>query len=367
MNLVSRADNPEDEDIQITKVVMAMCENIDYNVGRIMDKLKEKNLENDTIIMFLSDNGPTGTVRYNSSLKGMKGGIDEGSVRTACSFTWKGHFTAGTVVNQLSSTMDILPTMASLCGIDCKTPHPMDGMDLSKHLLGENETITDREVFALQNGNINGISVRTQKYRYLLNENELYDIENDRSQKVNIANSEKEITNKLKNSCEDFLENFVPKTFETRYLPIGYKGRKAYLNVQDSNPNGKITWSSIHPNCSYLINWNDDKDTVKWTVDTHESGVYQVKILYTCKESSVGKKLIVSCKDKSCMTIIKESFDPSLDKNLDYSPRVESYTKAFKELYIGELEIQKGLNDIILSSSDNDGTHICDVRAIIVS
>ncbi len=366
MDLISRADDKDAENTTITKVIMAMCENIDYNMGRVLDKLREKNLENDTIIMYLSDNGPTGTVRYNSGLKGMKSGIDEGSVRTCASITWKNHIKENTVINQLSSSMDILPTMSSLCKIPCKTTHPMDGMDLSALLLGRSAETAKREVFALQNGDTPLLSVRTQKYRYLLNSDELYDIERDRGQKNNLANTQKDVAKKLRETCENFLTKFVPKSHATRYLPIGYAGRKAYLNVQDSNPEGKITWSSIHPNCSYLINWDDDKDKVRWTVDAENSGIYTAKILYTCGKSSVGKTLKLSCKEKACTGKILEEFDPSLHPNRDYSKRSESYTKEFKELCLGEIYIGKGLNDLVLSCIENDGTHICDVRSLIM-
>ncbi len=366
MDLISRADDKDEEDTTITKVIMAMCENIDYNIGRVLEKLREKNLENDTIIIYLSDNGPTGTVRYNSGLKGMKSGIDEGSVRTCASVTWKNHIKENTVVEKLSSSMDILPTMTSLCGIPCKTAHPMDGMDLSAHLLGKTDETSNRAVFALQSGDTPLLSVRTQKYRYLLNSDELYDIENDRGQRYNLVDTQKEVAKKLRETCESFLTEFVPKSHATRYLPIGYAGRKAYLNVQDSNPEGKITWSSIHPNCSYLINWDDDKDKVYWTVDAESSGVYTVKILYTCKKNSVGKTLKLSCKDKACQSKILKEFDPSLDPDRDYSKRSESYTKEFKELYLGEIYIEKGLNDLELSCVGNDGIHICDVRSLIL-
>ncbi len=364
--LISRADDREAENVQITKAVMAMCENIDWNMGRVIKKLAEKNLERDTIIVYLSDNGPAGSVRFNSGMKGVKGGIDEGSVRTACSISWKDHIMPNTVVQQLGSTMDFLPTLTALCDVPCNTEKPIDGIDLSRHLLGKTTEIVEREVFALQSWSKTGISVRDQRYRYLYDENELYDIENDRGQKNNIAESEPERVEAMRKSCQSFTENFVPKSYETRYLPIGYSKRKAYLNAQDADPNGKITWSSIHPNCSYLINWDDDGDTVDWVVDVVQSGKYRASVLYTCTEKSVGKTLVVSCGEERCKANIEIEFNPELDEMRDYSPRTESYTKQFKELYVGELYIEKGLNTLTLSCEGNDGNHICDVRALMV-
>ncbi len=364
--LISRADEPEKENIDITKTVLAMCENIDWNMGRVMDTLKEKNLLENTIVMYLSDNGPTGSVRYNAGLKGMKGGIDEGSVKTACSITWHGKIPQNTKVSQLSSTMDILPTMTALCGINPKTSKKLDGIDLSDYLLNEKKDIAEREIFALESSNEIKLSVRNQKYRYLYSQNELYDLENDIGQNKNIAEENSVMAEKLRKSCENFIEDEIPKEFETRYLPIGYKGKKAYLNVQDSNPEGKITWSSVHPNCSYLINWDDDKDKIKWTASVNESGTYKASVFYTCKKSSVGKTLKLSCKDEFCSEKIQKEFDPSLDPMRDFVKREESYTKEFKELKLGEIKIEKGLNDLVLSCENNDGTHICDVRTLLL-
>ncbi|MEG1426681.1 MAG: arylsulfatase [Oscillospiraceae bacterium] len=293
--LISRAEEPEKENIDITRAVMAMCENIDWNMGRVLEKIKEKGIEEDTIILYLSDNGPTGSVRYNSGLKGLKGGINEGSVKTACSITWKNHIPKGMTVNQLSSTMDILPTMAGLCQIHAKTNHALDGIDLTAYLTENKKEITDRNIFALQtdNGSVK-LSVRNQRYRYIHGQNELYDINNDSGEQNNILDQNKEIGEELKKICDQFKQENVPDKFDTRYLTIGYPQHpKSYLNAQDGEPQGKITWSSIHPNCSYFMNWDNEADVMKWPVMVKESGKYQVTVMYTCEECSPGNILTV--------------------------------------------------------------------------
>lgn len=63
------ADERVEEDIPFTRAALAMCENIDWNVGRIMDKLKESGLEENTIVLYFSDNGPNGW-RWNGGMKG---------------------------------------------------------------------------------------------------------------------------------------------------------------------------------------------------------------------------------------------------------------------------------------------------------
>jgi arylsulfatase A-like enzyme len=66
--------NAEKEDIQHTRAALAMCENIDWNVGRVAAKVDELGLSDNTIIVYLSDNGPNG-IRWNGGMKGKKGFI----------------------------------------------------------------------------------------------------------------------------------------------------------------------------------------------------------------------------------------------------------------------------------------------------
>ena len=79
----------KNEKIDHTRAALAMCENIDWNVGRLRSKLKELNLEKDTIVVYFSDNGPNGS-RWNDGLRGRKGSTDEGGVRSPLVMCWPG-------------------------------------------------------------------------------------------------------------------------------------------------------------------------------------------------------------------------------------------------------------------------------------
>ncbi len=115
---------------------------IDWSVGEILKTLKENDLDDNTLVIFTSDNGPWlnfGNHAGNSGgFREGKGVTFEGGHRTPCIMRWPGHIPAGVVCNQLSSTIDLLPTLARICKADLPA-NKIDGVDLSLLLEGRLE------------------------------------------------------------------------------------------------------------------------------------------------------------------------------------------------------------------------------------
>ena len=118
-----------------------MCENIDWNVGRVLDKLAELKLADDTIVVFFCDNGPN-SWRWNGGFKGRKASTDEGGVRSPLLVRWPGHVPPGTRIKPVASAIDLLPTLAGLSGIAMQADKPLDGVDLTGLLLGTRDVGT---------------------------------------------------------------------------------------------------------------------------------------------------------------------------------------------------------------------------------
>jgi arylsulfatase len=126
-----------------------VIQEIDANVGRILNRLKTLGLDNNTLIIFTSDNGPwfnfgnhAGTT---GGLREGKGTSYEGGHRVPCIMRWKGTIPSGVVINQLSSTIDIMPTIATVTQTKL-SDHKIDGVDLSALIKG-NLTLHPRETF----------------------------------------------------------------------------------------------------------------------------------------------------------------------------------------------------------------------------
>ena len=181
------------EEIQFTRAALAMCENIDWNVGRIMETLTNNGLEENTIVIYLSDNGPN-SWRWNGGMKGKKGSTDEGGVRSPLMMQWKGKLTPGKQISEIASSLDFLPTLIDLAGVKTELFNKLDGKSLKNLLFdGDKSAFNNRKLISHWAGNT---SVRSQQYR-LDHEDKLYDMLADFGQTTNIATSKPEVLEEL--------------------------------------------------------------------------------------------------------------------------------------------------------------------------
>lgn len=130
-----RAEKGQEEDPDFTRAALAMCENIDWNVGRIMQKLKDLDLEDDTIVLYFSDNGPN-AYRWNGGMRGKKGSTDEGGVRSPLLMQYPRVIKPGTKIPEIAAAIDLLPTLVAMAGVDFQPVKPLDGLSLMPLLPG---------------------------------------------------------------------------------------------------------------------------------------------------------------------------------------------------------------------------------------
>jgi arylsulfatase A-like enzyme len=165
----------EEEDTLFTKAALAMVENIDYNVGRLLSEVEKLDLSTNTIIIYLSDNGPNG-VRWNGGMKGRKGSTDEGGVKSPLFIKWEGQIESGEVYSSITSVVDILPTILTLTGSNHISSKTLDGIDMFKPQ-------EDRIIYSNWKKDC---SLRSQRFR-LDTDNRLFEVENDPGQENNVS------------------------------------------------------------------------------------------------------------------------------------------------------------------------------------
>ena len=204
-DLPLRARPDQAENLSHSRAALAMCENIDWNVGRLMKKLDDLEIAENTIVIYFSDNGPN-SYRWNGGMKGRKGSIDEGGLRSPFFIRWPDHIEANSRVPQIAGAIDLLPTLTDLAGIAPKTAKPVDGRSLSPLLLGESSAWPERALLAFNKGKA---SVRTQRYR-LDGNGQLFDITADPGQRNNLTKQHPELTQKLRKLATQHAQQMRP-------------------------------------------------------------------------------------------------------------------------------------------------------------
>jgi len=128
-----------------------VVEEIDFNVGRILDTVRELGLDGRTYIIFMSDNGPWAIKKEHGGsalpLRGTKTSTWEGGLRVPCIMRAPGRIPAGIVCDEIASTMDMLPTLAKLAGGKTPTDRVIDGHDISALMHGERGAASPTEAF----------------------------------------------------------------------------------------------------------------------------------------------------------------------------------------------------------------------------
>ncbi|WP_373517358.1 arylsulfatase [Pricia sp.] len=357
-------DANTDENINFNRAALAMVENIDYNVGRVMAKLRKLYLEDDTIVIYLTDNGPN-SFRWNGNMRGIKGATDEGGVRTPFYIQWKDSLPEGKTIPQIASALDILPTLSKLVDVPPITAKPIDGKDLTPLLFKENPEWEDRLIYNHWNGKT---SLRTQKYR-LDAEDQLYDLQKDRAQKTDISARNPQLRDSLVKAKTDWLSEVKPQTAEIDVRPFSL-GHPSYLYTQlparDGIPHGKIERSNQYPNDSFFTNWSSANDSITWDVEVLADGKFDVKLYYTVTEENLGSIVELSLgKSKIAKKITEVNNPPLKGMENDRVSRKESYVKDFKPMDLGTMVLKKGKGTLTLKTLAIAGREVAEVRLLV--
>ncbi len=206
-----------------------VIEEIDYNVGRIMAKLKETGLDDNTYVIFTSDNGPWWIkgehAGHAEPLRGAKTSSWEGGLRVPCIVRAPGKVPAGISSGQVCATIDLLPTIATLAGAEIPTDRVIDGLDISRIFKGD-ATELKRPYFYYQHKELRAVRLGKWKLhlphhpeskaiwytkwpehvapkdRVLFDDYVLYDLENDISETTNVAKNNPEVVAELSKFLE---------------------------------------------------------------------------------------------------------------------------------------------------------------------
>jgi arylsulfatase A-like enzyme len=372
--ITQRATNPNQENLDHTRCALAMLENQDWNVGRVLKTLNELNLDEKTIVLYFSDNGPN-TARWTGGMRGRKGGTDEGGVRSTCFIRWPGKLPGGRVVPQIAGAIDLLPTLIALAGVERVGDKPLDGRDLSPLLTGDDHDWPQRMVFSTWGGRV---SVRTQTHR-LDDQGRLYDMLADPGQTRAINDEQPDLAARLTQAVDQWRREVIAPSkalraarggVDQRPIPLGYREfPRTWLPARDGQPQGSVRRSASAPNSSYFVNWTSRDDSLVWNIEVNTPGRYEVEIQYTCPDAEAGSTIELACQDSRLRGKVAPGWDPPLFTNQDTLPRptAESSMKEFRPLKLGTIRLEKGTGPLTLRALEIPGNEVMHLRSLTLT
>ena len=203
-------------DIEKRRTYAAMVSSMDDGIGLILDKLEEKNISDNTIVIFFSDNG--GVEWYNFSdngpLRGIKGDFFEGGIRVPFAMQWPKKIRAGIKYDRPIIALDIFATVASAAKAEKYIKNKIDGVNLLPYLNGDKNE-SPHEYLYWKNPDKDIDVVRDERYKYLRIKNEEYvfDLKNDMSEESNIIDSSKPIYDRLKSKFKEWEKDMIDPIF----------------------------------------------------------------------------------------------------------------------------------------------------------
>ena len=242
--------------------IAAMIENVDQNIGKLDQHLKEQGLFDNTMVVYLVDNGPN-SMRFAGPFRGMKATVHEGGIRSPFFVRWPDRLRPGTVSDRIAAHIDLLPTIAEAAGVNVSARANVDGRSLLPLLEGKSPDWPDRHlVLQVHRGDqpvrYHHMAVRNQRWKLVHPSGfgkekmpegvpfELYDMASDQGEKVNLAEAKPNVFKKMLKVYDAWFDD-VSTTRTDNYAPprmvIGSDNELvSALTLQDWRVSDSVGW-----------------------------------------------------------------------------------------------------------------------------
>ncbi|UHG94394.1 arylsulfatase [Spirosoma oryzicola] len=353
--------------------IYGMVENVDDNVGRLLTKLDQLGLTQNTIVVFATDNGPNGH-RFNGDMKGIKGSVDEGGVRVPLFVRWPGKIRTQTRIKPNAAHIDLLPTLADLCDLHFKPAHPLDGLSLKGLLLGKTNTLPDRLLFTHVAGVNNNLlpaepgGARTDQYRLVRQKGQthLYDMLSDPSQTTDLSAKLPQQVQTMQTAYNRWFDDVSASINLFRPAPVA--SHRVLLQAPEAHFSSKVTYKQGNGWANdWLINWQSPADSIWWDVVVSRPGAYQLSLQYTAPDAARGTILTLTTGNQTLQQTLPRGFDPPLIPSPDRVPRKEVYEKTWALLPLGKLELPVGNHRILLRAASIPKGQVAEVKALLLT
>ena len=262
--------------VEVPADFYGMIANIDENMGKLDAFLKKEGLKDNTLLIYLNDNGTQSKAAseiYNAGMQGYKRGMLDGGHRVACFWRWPDGLKAGKDINDLTQVQDILPTLAELCDLP-KPSSDINGTSLAKRLQGKQTKLDDRKiVIQYSNREVSAIRwdhaiVLWDKWR-LVGPDKLYNIANDPHQDNNVVKQYPDIADAMREHYEAWYAEARIRFDKPRYITVGSDmDRSLILYAND--------WQGGY--CDNPPNLVAADTMGYWDIEVAEAGTYEFEL-----------------------------------------------------------------------------------------
>jgi arylsulfatase A-like enzyme len=212
-----------------TRGFFAMIANLDENVAKLDSLLGELGLREDTIFIFMTDNGGTGGINvFNAGMRGAKASYYDGGHRVPFFLRWPaGGLRPAGELGDLTHSTDVLPTLIELCGLDKPRGKPFDGVSLSPLLHGRSQPGLNERMIVVQYGRLDpatpqpwDAAVLWRHWR-LVAGNELYDMAHDPGQQTDVSADRPAVVARMREHYQQWWNDVQPTLDEFEYITLG--------------------------------------------------------------------------------------------------------------------------------------------------
>ncbi len=289
-----------------TAAIYGMLKNLDENFGTMLDALKEEGQTEDTLVIFMTDNGPT-RGRYNAGLRGAKGSVYEGGIRVPFYVRWPSRVDAGRSVDRIAAHIDVLPTLLEAAEVSIPKGLKIDGKSLwplwSDSEVAENwpeRILITQHIKSIAQAPFQNATAISQRYKMIAYPNTandanfrpdysgldiaLYDLIEDEDESESISSSKPEVLAQLQKAYENwFAEMEATRGFEPGIIHLG---------TENENPVLLCRYQDGHRR------FGIDPEPVGWPVLIEEPGIYRIIVRDSGELKSDGKALVASWNGK---------------------------------------------------------------------
>ncbi|MEM9366873.1 MAG: arylsulfatase [Planctomycetota bacterium] len=350
-----------------TAAVYAMVQNIDDNVGRLLQAIDDRGDADNTIVIFMTDNGPNGK-RYNGGMRGIKGSVHEGGCRVPCFVRWPARLQPRDI-EQITGHIDITPTLQDWCGLtDTAADKPLDGQSLTQLLTtGQDAALNKRVILTLRPqstapGKLSRAAARTSDFRLVIEKSRtsLFDMRSDPEQRTDVSSAHPAIVKQLTQQIENYIDETKASVHVDRPVPI-VNTRPVFIPAVDATLSGECGFADEVPFAhSWVDRWQQASDSIQWSCDVLDAGRYELILHYVCAEANVP--VVFSMAGQRGQQILPV-VDHVAVRRPDLDPTANRRMLRFGQHRLGTVELTKAVHGLSLKRG-TDGNAMMELFGI---